>query len=165
MNIINTGTMLASIKGKVFPVTGPVVAQRVGRGIALLFYDRGTRRRWVVSSTPQPYFTPGKDPVPIVQEAGWAPGPSGQAENLAPPGFDPRTVQPVAQSLHRLSYRPTTKCKREGKNRQFFFFLRAMMACRGSGVLAPLFLHCGAGWRVSVQLKFEKSLQDDKMKQ
>ena len=26
------------------PVTGPVVAQRVGRGTALLFHDRGTRR-------------------------------------------------------------------------------------------------------------------------
>jgi hypothetical protein len=25
--------------------------------------------------TPQPHFTPGKDPVPILQEAGWAPGP------------------------------------------------------------------------------------------
>ena len=43
-------------------------------------------------------FTPGKDPVPIVQEAGWAPGPVWTgAENLAPPpGFDPQTVQPVA---------------------------------------------------------------------
>jgi hypothetical protein len=29
----------------------------------------------VVSSTPRPHFTPGKDPVPIVQEFGWAPGP------------------------------------------------------------------------------------------
>jgi len=29
----------------------------------------------VVSSTPRPLFTPGKDPVPIVQEAGWAAGP------------------------------------------------------------------------------------------
>jgi len=29
----------------------------------------------VVSSTPRPLFTPGKDPIPIVQEAGWAPGP------------------------------------------------------------------------------------------
>ena len=29
----------------------------------------------MVSSTPRPHFTPGKDPVPIVQEAGWAPGP------------------------------------------------------------------------------------------
>ena len=51
------------------------VAQRVGRGIALLFHDRGSRRGWVVSSTPRPHFTPGKDPVPILQEAGWAPGP------------------------------------------------------------------------------------------
>ena len=50
-------------------------------------------------------FTPGKDPVPIVQEAGWAPGPVWiRAGNLAPPGFDPWTVQPVAQSLYRLSY-------------------------------------------------------------
>ena len=53
----------------------PGVAQRVGRGIALLFQDRGTRRGWVVSSTPRPHFTPGKDRVPILQEVGWAPGP------------------------------------------------------------------------------------------
>jgi hypothetical protein len=25
-------------------------------------------------STPRPHFTPGKDPAPILQEAGWAPG-------------------------------------------------------------------------------------------
>ena len=41
-------------------------------------------------------FTPGKDPVSIVQEAGWASGPVWTgAENLAPPGFDPRTAQLV----------------------------------------------------------------------
>jgi len=51
------------------------VAQRVGKGIALLFHDRGTRRGLVVSSTPRPHFTPGKDPVPILQEVGWAPEP------------------------------------------------------------------------------------------
>jgi hypothetical protein len=33
---------------------------------------------------PLPLFTPGKDPVPIVQEAGWAPGPVWtDVENLA----------------------------------------------------------------------------------
>ena len=53
----------------------PGVVQRVGRSIALLFHDRGTRRWWVVSSTPRPHFTPGKDPVLILREAGWAPGP------------------------------------------------------------------------------------------
>ena len=44
----------------------PGVAQRVGWVIALLFHNRGTRRGWVVSSTPRPHFTPGKDPVPIL---------------------------------------------------------------------------------------------------
>jgi hypothetical protein len=40
---------------------------------------------------------PGKDPLPIVQEAGWVPGPVWTgAENLAPTGFDPRTVRPLA---------------------------------------------------------------------
>jgi hypothetical protein len=75
------------------------VAQRVDRGIALLFHDLGTRRRRVVSSTPRPHFPPGKEPVPIVQEAGWAAGPVWTGvENLAPPpGFDPRNVQPVVK--------------------------------------------------------------------
>ena len=46
---------------------------------------------------PRTLFTPGKDPVPIVQEAGWAPGQVWTgAENLVPPGFDPRTIQFVA---------------------------------------------------------------------
>ena len=30
---------------------------------------------WVVSSKPRPHFTPVKDPVPILQEAVWAPWP------------------------------------------------------------------------------------------
>jgi hypothetical protein len=42
-------------------------------------------------------FTPGKDPVPIVQEAGWVLEPVWiDAENLAPSGLDPLTFQPVA---------------------------------------------------------------------
>ena len=53
----------------------PGVAQRVGRGIALLFHDRGTRRGWVVSSTLRPHFIPGKVTVPILQEAGRVPRP------------------------------------------------------------------------------------------
>jgi hypothetical protein len=52
----------------------PGMTQRVGRVTALLFHDRGTRRG-VVSSTPPPHFTPRKDPAPILQVAGWAPGP------------------------------------------------------------------------------------------
>ena len=51
------------------------MAQRVGRGIDLLFHDSGTRRWWVVSSTPRPHFIPGKHPVPILQETRLAQGP------------------------------------------------------------------------------------------
>ena len=51
------------------------MAQRVGRGIALFFYGRGTRSGRVVSSTLRPPFTPRKDSVPTVQGAGLAPWP------------------------------------------------------------------------------------------
>jgi len=85
------------------------VAQRMGRGIALLFHDRGTRRGWVVSSTPRPHFNPGIDPVPILQEAGWAPGPVWSGGKSRPHRDSIPTVQPVAQSLYRLSY-PAHHC-------------------------------------------------------
>jgi len=62
----------------------------------------------MTNGTPRPLFTPGKDPVPIVQEAGWAPGPVWTgAENLVPTGFDPRTVQPVASRYTEYATRPT----------------------------------------------------------
>jgi hypothetical protein len=54
---------------------------------------------------PRPLFTPRKNPVPILQEAEWAPGPvCTGAENLAPPRFDPRTFQPVACRLYIREY-------------------------------------------------------------
>ena len=85
-------------------------AYRGSRGIALLFHDHGTRRGRGVRVTPRPLFTPGKDQVPIVQEAGWAPGPVWTgAENFATsPGFDPRTVQPVASRCTDNATRPTS---------------------------------------------------------
>jgi hypothetical protein len=46
---------------------------------------------------PQLLYSQERDPVPIVEEAGWAPGTVWMhMENLAPPGFHPWTVQPVA---------------------------------------------------------------------
>jgi len=60
----------------------------------------------VVSVRPWSLFTPGKDPVPIVQEAGWAPGPVWTgAENLALTGIRSRDRPACSQSLYRLSYR------------------------------------------------------------
>jgi len=75
------------------------------RGIALLFHDHSTRRGWGVSVMPQPLFTPKKDPVPIVQEAGWAPGPVWTgAENLAPTRIQSPDRPARSQSLYWLCY-------------------------------------------------------------
>jgi len=49
----------------------------------------------VVSSTPRLHFTPGKDPVPFLQEGGWAPGPVWTGGKSVPTGIRSRTVQPV----------------------------------------------------------------------
>ena len=58
----------------------------------------------MVSSTPRPHFIPGKDPVPILQGAGWASGPvwtSGKSS----PHRDSIPDRPArSQSLYRLSY-------------------------------------------------------------
>jgi len=80
-------------------------ARRGSRGIALPFHDHGTIRGWGVSVTPRPLFSHGKDTVPIVQEAGWAPGPVWTgAENLAPFGIRFLHCSAHSQSLYRLRY-------------------------------------------------------------
>ena len=50
-------------------------------------------------------FTPGKDPVSIVQDAGWASGPvCTGAENLAPTGIQSPDCPARSELLYRLSY-------------------------------------------------------------
>jgi hypothetical protein len=50
-------------------------------------------------------FTPGKEAVPIVEEAGWAPGPVWRdAENLALTGIRSPDRPAPSESLHRLRY-------------------------------------------------------------
>ena len=80
------------------------MAQRVGRGIALLFHNRGTRRGWVVSRTPRPHFTSGKDPVPILQEAGWTPQPDWTGGKSPPQRDLVQDFPALSLSLYRLSY-------------------------------------------------------------
>jgi hypothetical protein len=66
---------------------------------------RGTRRGRGISVMPRPHFTPRKDPVPIVQEAGWAPGPVWKGEeNLAPTGIWSPDRPACTQSLYWLRY-------------------------------------------------------------
>ena len=66
---------------------------------------------------PRPLFTPRKDPVHIVQEAGWHPGPVWTGvENLAPHRYSipgPSSPQPVA--IPTIATRPTgynIECKK-----------------------------------------------------
>ena len=55
-------------------------------------------------------FTPGNDPVPIVQEPWWGPGPVWTgAVNLAPTGFRSSDRPARSESLYRLSY-PGPQC-------------------------------------------------------
>ena len=101
-------SLLIKVKIK-FSRYRPGVAQRVGRGIALLFHDHGTRRGWVVSSTFRSHFTSGKDPVPIVQEAGWAPGLVWTGRKSRPHRDSIPDRPARSQSLYQLSYRAHTK--------------------------------------------------------
>jgi len=82
----------------------PSVAQRVGRVIVLLFHDRGTGMGWVVSSTPRPHFTPGKDSAPTVQEAGWTPVSIWTGGKSRPHRNSILDRPARSQSLYRLSY-------------------------------------------------------------
>ena len=57
-------------------------------------------------------FIPGKGPVPIVQEAGWAPGPVWiGAEDLAPTGIRSPDIPARSGSLYRLRYPGLLECK------------------------------------------------------
>ena len=77
----------------------------VSRGIALLFLGpRYSRWGWGVSPTPRPPLPPGKTRYRLYRRLGGPQGRSGRAENLVPTGIRSRTVQPVDQSLYRLSY-------------------------------------------------------------
>jgi hypothetical protein len=58
----------------------------------------------MVNATPRPIY-PGKDPVPILWEAGWTPGSVWMgAENLAPTGIRSPDRPVRSESLYRLSY-------------------------------------------------------------
>jgi hypothetical protein len=73
--------------GNFYPITGqegPEVEYMYSSTLSLnsALYEGG----W---STPRPgRFTPGKDPIPLVKEAGWVPGPVWTGTgNLAPAGI------------------------------------------------------------------------------
>jgi len=125
----------------------PGLAQRVGRGIALPFQDRGTRRGWVVSSTPRPHFTPGKDPVPISQEAGWAPGPVWTGGKSRPhresiPDRPARSSAAIPTELPGPIYIHTYTCKSKFKCRDNCYMFRpTFVAIYSVQIILPMKPH------------------------
>ena len=98
------------------------MAQRVGRGIALLFHDRGTRRGQWLAARPGRTLPPGKTRYPLYRRLGGPQGRSGRTKNVVPTGIEGKSrplfhtgiesrwgrdfppVGRVDQSLYRLNY-------------------------------------------------------------
>jgi len=96
----------------------------------------------VVSSTVRPHFNPGKDLVPILQEAGWAPE-QVLTGGKSRPHRDSIPDRPArSQSLYQLSYRAhnviiftgllTERLERE---RQQYTFIVMWMQCNTSSLI------------------------------
>jgi hypothetical protein len=82
-------------------------AHRDSRGIALLFHDHGTRRGEGLASRPGRFLPPGKSPYPLYRRLDGPQVRSGQVRKISPPpGFDPRTVQPVASRYTDYATQP-----------------------------------------------------------
>ena len=81
------------------PFTGPVWPRGWVEG-----YDRGTRRGEWLAARPGRTLPPGKSRYPLYRRLDGPQGRSGWVENLVPTGIRSRTVQPIAQSIYRLSY-------------------------------------------------------------
>ena len=76
------------------------MAQRVGRGIALLFHDRGTGRGEWSAARPGRTLPPRKTRYPFYRRLGGPQGRSGQVQKISsPPGFDPGPSSPLSVAI------------------------------------------------------------------
>jgi hypothetical protein len=84
------------IKDKIHPIQ-TTKGLEGSSGIPLLILNLGARRGWVVSTTPRPLYPRER---PGTHCTGGLMGPRAgldvREKSRPPPGFDPRTVQPVA---------------------------------------------------------------------
>jgi hypothetical protein len=80
--------LLFLCKRKFHPRTGHKGPEGGLRYSCTLFFNLGARWGWVVNATPCLLYPRERDPVPIVKEAGWAPGLVWTCvENLGPTGI------------------------------------------------------------------------------
>ena len=84
------------------------MAQRVGRGIALPFHDHDTRRGEGSASRSGRSLPPEKTQYPLNRRLSRPQGQFGQVRKISPPpGFDPRTIQPIASPYTDYATQPT----------------------------------------------------------
>ena len=74
------------------------MAQKVCRGIALLFHDRGTRRGEFSAARSGRTLPPRKKRYPFYRRLGGPQGRAGLRENLVPTGIRSQTIPPVVSS-------------------------------------------------------------------
>ena len=83
-------------------------AQSCSRLYVYSLFDLGFRWEWMVNTTNRPLYSREKDPVPTVQDAGWARGSvwsGAECVDLTGMRFADRPAR--SESLYRLSYRGT----------------------------------------------------------
>ena len=106
-----------------------------------------------LASRPGRYLPPGKTRYPLYRRLGGPQGRSGQVRKTSPPpGFDPRTVQPVASRYTDYATRPTD-CRVKGKGK--FVSAHAMKAyVKGNRGIAAFILNLSARWRWAFNVTF-----------
>ena len=119
----------------------------------------GTRRRWVVSSTPRPHFTPGKAPLPILQVAGWAPVPVWTGGICRPHRDSIPDLPARSQSLYRLSYSSHNNNNSNNNNNNNLVFLIINLLPKATGHWNLMKIQCPCsqlGTKVLVIFKVSK---------
>ena len=125
----------------------PGVAQKVGRGIALLFHDRGTRRGWLSGQQHAPAVLYSRERPGTHFTGGWV-GPRA--------GLDGRKISPHRhsipdrparnQSLYRLSY-PAHVCV-------YIYIYVCVCVCVCMCVCRYLFQHLAQKWFYVLRISF-----------
>jgi hypothetical protein len=99
---------------------------------------------------PNRTLLPGKTRYPLYRRLGGPQGQSGRAENLAPPGFVPRTVQPVVSRYTDWATWPTRftdracnfQLRQSWSTRRCLYCLWLLIDCTGRYLLWPSAVLC-----------------------
>jgi len=108
----------------------------------------------MISSTPRPHFTPGKDPVPILQEDGSATGPVWTGGKSRPHRESIPDRPARSQSLYRLSYRAHRKAQVPYQN-------RCAITCNLHAIKSPRDRSWGVSITLSMPTEYQQWLLSD----